>query len=42
MEDQHNLSNIKIYQRNNLFHPEMFLRPLLYFRDRKKYRFINI
>ena len=35
MEDRHNLSNIKIYQRNNLFHPEMFPRPLFYFKDGK-------
>ena len=25
---EYDLSNIKTYQRNNLFHPEMILRPL--------------
>ena len=38
MENRHNLSNIKIYQRNNLFDPEMFPRPLFYFKGGKKYR----
>ena len=34
------LWNIKNFQKNNLFHPEMILRHLFGFKDTKKYRFI--
>ena len=29
------LSNVKIFQKNSLFHPEMILRPLFCFKVRK-------
>ena len=38
---KYDLSNVKIFQKNNLFHPEMIRRPLFCFKGTKKYRFIN-
>ena len=32
---KHNLLNVKIFQKNSLFHPEMILRPLFRFKVRK-------
>ena len=32
---KYDLSNVKIFQKNSLFHPEMILRPLFCFRDTK-------
>ena len=31
-------SNVKTFQKNSLFHPEMIRRPLFWFKDTKKYR----
>ena len=31
---KYDLSNVKIFQKNTLFHPEMILRPLFFFKDR--------
>ena len=33
---KYDLSNVKIFQKNSLFHPEMIRRPLFYFKDTKK------
>ena len=35
LEVVHDLSNIKIFQKNNLFKPEMIIRPLFCFKDKK-------
>ena len=32
---KHDLLNVKIFQKNSLFHPEMILRPLFCFKVRK-------
>ena len=32
---KYDLSNVKIFQKNSLFHPEMILRPLFCFKDTK-------
>ena len=39
---KYDLSNVKIFQKNSLFHPEMIWRPLFWFKDTKKYGLINI
>ena len=39
---KYDLSQIKIYQISNLFHPETIPRPLCCFKDTKNYRLINI
>ena len=33
---QYDLSNVKIFQKNSLFQPEMIRRPLFWFKDTKK------
>ena len=33
---QYDLSNVKIFQKNSLFHPKMIRRPLFWFKDAKK------
>ena len=40
--EKYDLSNVKIFRKNSLFHPEMILRPLFCFKDAKAYRLINI
>ena len=32
---KYDLSNVKIFQKNSLFHPEMILRPLFCFKEKK-------
>ena len=39
---KYDISNVKIFGKNSLFHPEMILRPLFCFKDTKAYRLINI
>ena len=39
---KYDLLNVKIFQKNSLFHPEMILRPLFCFKVRKNTGLLNL